>query len=111
YWGEQPIVGAQLSAPMLRRANANQVFDYTLYSNVYRPADEPLIQISYAFPPSGVAFETTEGSTITSPDLTLTQTASRNPVAPTDPLTFTLMIQNVGPSVAAGVVLTDPMPA
>jgi uncharacterized repeat protein (TIGR01451 family) len=111
YWGEQPVINGQLSsATMMRRANANLVFDYRLYRNVYSPADELVMQFSNAFPPTGVAFGTVAGATITKPDLTISQASSRNPVAPTDPLTFTLTIQNVGPSVAAGVVLTDTLP-
>ncbi len=60
--------------------------------------------------PRGIAIDSSAASTLTEPDLTLTQTASRTTIAPSDPLTFTLTIQNVGPSVARSVVLTDTLP-
>ncbi|MHB8683655.1 MAG: dockerin type I domain-containing protein [Dehalococcoidia bacterium] len=45
------------------------------------------------------------------PDVTLTKAASANPVTSGDALTYTLTAHNVGPGPAAGVTITDPLPA
>ncbi len=45
-----------------------------------------------------------------SADLTITKTAVTNPVVPGLPATFTLAIDNLGPSDAAGTVAGDPLP-
>jgi uncharacterized repeat protein (TIGR01451 family) len=44
-------------------------------------------------------------------DLGITKNASINPVIAGDPLTYTLNITNVGPSIATGVAVTDTLPA
>lgn len=45
-----------------------------------------------------------------SADLTVTKTDSPDPVIVGTPLTYTIQVQNLGPSSATGVVLTDPLP-
>jgi uncharacterized repeat protein (TIGR01451 family) len=44
-------------------------------------------------------------------DLAITKTAAPNPVAAGTPLTYTISVKNLGPSDAAGVVVTDMLPA
>ena len=44
-------------------------------------------------------------------DLSVTKVASPNPVVPGENLTYSLQIRNAGPSQAAGVTLTDTLPA
>ena len=60
---------------------------------------------------NGIALDSSSSAPITTPDLTLTHSASRTILAPTDALTFTLNINNVGPSNATSVVLTDTLPS
>lgn len=45
-----------------------------------------------------------------SADLTVIKTDSPDPVTVGTPLTYTILVQNLGPSSATGVVLTDPLP-
>ena len=47
----------------------------------------------------------------TSADLSLVKTVSPDPLVPGDPVTYTLEVHNAGPSDAAGVLVTDPLPS
>ena len=54
----------------------------------------------------------TAAATVTgSADLSLTKTASPDPVIAGKDLTYMLVVTNAGPAAAAGVILTDPLPA
>ena len=54
---------------------------------------------------------TTEDTTVEDADLSITKTDSADPVAPGGAYTYTVTVNNAGPSDAAGVVVTDTLPA
>jgi uncharacterized repeat protein (TIGR01451 family) len=70
-----------------------------------------------AVPPTGTATPTATPLPTATPtpgpvaDLSLTKTDSPDPVAHLGQLTYTLTINNAGPSTATSVVVTDPLPA
>ncbi len=68
-------------------------------------------------PPAGTTDPTNGNNSSTSTinitpssDLSLTKTASPNPVRATQEVTFTINVTNHGPSTATGVTVTDPLP-
>lgn len=44
-------------------------------------------------------------------DISITKSASPSPLQPGEPLTYTIIVRNVGPSISENVVLTDTIPA
>jgi len=62
-------------------------------------------------PANNSAAAATSIETPASADLALSKTADPDPVQVSAPLTYTLVITNQGPSVAANVILTDTLPA
>jgi uncharacterized repeat protein (TIGR01451 family) len=111
YWTELPVVnGRDGSVATLRRAGAGVFYDIRLSHLVSGPDEEAVAAYDAFQTPRGIAFTSVAPVRITAPDLALSQTASRATLAPGDVLTFTLKIENSGPSQANGVVLTDTLP-
>jgi len=79
-------------------------FQYKLPGTV-APTPTPTITVT---PTSTL---TPTSTPVATADLVLTKTASPNPVTSGSILTFTIGVTNNGPSAAANVVVTDPLPA
>src|SRR5262249_6434084 len=116
YYGAEKNNYPNPNSMLLKRADANTIMVIQSIGSVeysiggpYNGWDRNILSF-YGITPKGAALETSAPEPITAPDLTLTQSPSRTSLAPTDPLTYTLSIRNVGPSNATGVVLTDTLP-